>query len=63
MVNSSFIASNERGYVAAMQTGGFKSASKPNVSYWPTATCGLERVVGRFRGIADLARPATGSAQ
>ena len=26
---------------------------------WPFASCGLERVVCRFRGLADLARPAT----
>ena len=30
---------------------------------WPNATCGPQKFVGRFRGVADIAEPAAGSGQ
>jgi hypothetical protein len=33
------------------------------VHTWPFATCGPETIVGRFRGRADMAGPAAGSAR
>jgi hypothetical protein len=32
-----------------------------NVCFWPVATCGPRTIVGRYRGIADIARLAVGS--
>ena len=31
------------------------------VGFWPVATCGPEKDVGRLRGIADMDGPAVGS--